>query len=67
MTSDVTLCLEDQDCAEAARLMQEKHLRRLTVMNRNRAMVGIFSVDDLARYSHDLAGVVLEAAAPWPH
>lgn len=67
MTGDVASCFEDQDCAEAARLMQEKHVRRLTVMNRNRTMVGIFSVDDLARYSHDLAGVVLEAASPWPH
>lgn len=67
MTGNVASCFEDQDCAEAAHLMQEKHVRRLTVMNRNRAMVGIFSVDDLARYSHDLAGAVLEAAAPWPH
>lgn len=67
MTGDVAFCFEDQDCAEAARLMQEKHVRRLTVMNRDRAMVGMFSVDDLARYSHDLAGMVLEAAAPWPH
>ena len=67
MTGEVAFCFEDQDCAEAARLMQDKHVRRLTVMNRDRAMVGIFSVDDLARYSHDLAGTVLEAAAPWPH
>ncbi len=67
MTGDVASCFEDQDCAEVARLMQEKHVRRLTVMNRDQAMVGIFSVDDLARYSHDLAGLVLEASAPWPH
>jgi CBS domain-containing protein len=67
MTGDVSSCFEDQDCSEAARLMQEKHVRRLMVLNRSRAMVGTFSVDDLARYSHDLAGAVLEAAAPWPH
>jgi hypothetical protein len=30
-------------------------------------MVGVLSVDDLARCSHDLAGDVLEAVAPWPH
>ena len=67
MTSDATSCFEDEHCTEAARLMQEKHVRRLTVMNRNHAVVGLFSVDDLARYSHDLAGVVIEAASPWPH
>ena len=67
MSSDVASCFENQDCAEAARLMEAKHVRRLVVMNRDHAFVGLISVDDLARYSHDLAGKVLEAAAPWPH
>ena len=44
-----------------------RHVRRLVVMNRDHALVGLISVDDLARYSHDLVGKVLEAAAPWPH
>lgn len=67
MTGVVSSCFDDQDCAEAARLMKEKGVRRLTVLNRKRAMVGVLSVDDLARCSHDLAGEVLEAVAPWPH
>ena len=67
MTGNVASCFEDQDCAQAAQVMQDKHVRRVTVMNRAHAVVGVFSVDDLARYSHDLAGQVLEAAAPWPH
>jgi predicted transcriptional regulator len=67
MSRDVTSCFEDQDCAEAARLMRDKGVRRLTVLNRNNTMVGVFSVDDLARCSHDMAGEVLEAVAPWPH
>jgi len=67
MSSTVASCREDQDCTEAARIMKEKHVRRLIVMNRDQAVVGLFSVDDLARLSHDLAGQVLEAAAPWPH
>jgi CBS domain-containing protein len=67
MSRELSSCFEDVDCTEAARLMKTKGLRRLPVMNRERAMVGLLSVDDLARYSHDLAGDVLEAAAPWPH
>lgn len=67
MTSDPSSCFEDQHCTEAARLMKENHVRRLAVINHQNMMVGLFSVDDLARYSHDLAGEVLEAAAPWPH
>jgi len=42
-------------------------VRRLTVLDRRQATVGILSVDDLARCSHDLAGEVLEAVAPWSH
>ena len=67
MTSVVTSCFEDQDCEEAARLMKDKGVRRLTVLNRTQAMVGVLSVDDLARCSHNLAGEVLEAVASWPH
>jgi CBS domain-containing protein len=67
MSRDLSSCYEDDDCVEAARLMKEKHLRRLPVINRQHALVGMVSVDDLARYSHDLAGEILELAAPWPH
>jgi len=67
MTSDVASCSEEQDCTDAARLMEGKHVRRLPVVNRQQAMTGLLSVDDLARCSHELAGKVLEAAAPWPH
>ena len=67
MTRVVSSCFDDQDCTEAACLMKEKGVRRLTVLNRERAVVGLLSVDDLARCSHDLAGNVLEAVAPWPN
>lgn len=67
MTGVFTSCFEDQDCKDAARLMKDKGVRRLTVMNRKQAIIGMLSIDDLARCSHDLAGEVLEAVAPWPH
>ena len=67
MTSEVSSCFEDQDCTEAARLMKEKRVRRLAVLDRNHNLVGLLSVDDLARCSHKLAGEILKAAAPWPH
>jgi CBS-domain-containing membrane protein len=64
MSAEVSWCYDDQDCAEAARLMGQKHIRRLAVLDRGEAMAGFLSVDDLARWSHDLAGQVLEAARP---
>lgn len=67
MTQQVIRCFDDDDCAGAARLMTSKGVRRLIVMKRDQTIVGILSVDDLARCSHELAGEVLEAVAPWPH
>jgi CBS domain-containing protein len=55
MASDVASCLEVQDCTEAVRVTDER-VRRLPVVNRQQAMISLLSVDDLARYSHDLAG-----------
>jgi Mg/Co/Ni transporter MgtE len=61
MTKEMVSCSEDEDCIEAARLMKNAGVRRLTVVDRKQAIVGLLSVDDLARCSHDLAGEVLEA------
>lgn len=61
MIKEVATCYEDQDVDEAAELMQDKHIRRLAILNRNNAMVGFLSVDDIARTSHDLASTVLKA------
>lgn len=63
MTTDITCCFSDQDIADAAHLMEDKHIRRLAILRRDNTMAGILSVDDLARCSHDLAGEVLEAVA----
>jgi CBS domain-containing protein len=64
MTKEVFTCLEDQDITNAASLMEDKHIRRLTVVNLNNDVVGLLTVDDLALTSPDLAGAVLEAATP---
>lgn len=64
MTTDITTCFSDQELADAVRLMEQKHIRRLAVLNREQKLVGLLSVDDLARHSHALAGEVLVAALP---
>jgi CBS domain-containing protein len=48
MTPEVVFCFEDQDVSEAARIMQEKQIRRLLVMSRDKKLVGIVSLGDLA-------------------
>jgi CBS domain-containing protein len=62
MTRDVVYCFEDQDVQEAARLMREHQVRRLVVLNRDKRLVGIVSLGDLAVETGDekLAGQTLE-------
>ena len=62
MTPDVVYCFDDQLVADAARLMEEKKVRRLVVLNHNKRLVGIVSIGDLAvKYRDDeLTGEALE-------
>lgn len=48
MTPEVIYCFEDQDVADAARIMRERQIRRLMVLNRGKRLVGIVSLADLA-------------------
>lgn len=48
MSRDVVYCFEDQEVNEAAKLMAEKQVRRLVILNRNKDIVGIVSLGDLA-------------------
>ena len=62
LTPDVIYCFEDQDVQEAARLMKENQIRRLVVLNRDKRLVGIISLGDLAVETGDeqLTGETLE-------
>ncbi len=64
MTQQVFTCSSDQELDTAARLMKEKHVRRLAVLDKDDKLAGFLSVDDLAHCSHELAGAVLESATP---
>jgi CBS domain-containing protein len=64
MGKGVETCLEDQEIDDAAKLMIDHHIRRLVVLNRDNAITGFLSVDDMAKKSHELASTVLEATIP---
>jgi len=53
MSTDVTTCYEDDDIRDAARLMEDKRIRRLIVLDRNDSLAGILSVADFAVKSKD--------------
>src|SRR6185436_2326340 len=48
MSHDIIRCYEDDDVKAAGRLMKERQVRRLLVMNRANDLVGIVSLGDLA-------------------
>jgi CBS domain-containing protein len=48
MTDHVTYCYEDDSIEEAARLMSEEQIRRLPVLNREKRLVGIVALGDVA-------------------
>jgi len=49
MSEEVLYCYEDQDLDEVAQNMSEMKVRRLPVINREKRLVGIISLGDLAR------------------
>jgi CBS domain-containing protein len=48
MSPGIVYIFADQDVEEAARLMEVKQIRRLPVLNRDKRLVGIVSLGDLA-------------------
>ena len=61
MTPSVVYCFEDDDVERAALVMAGQQIRRLPVLDRNRKLVGIISIGDIAvQGQSQLGGEVLE-------
>lgn len=67
MSRDVSFCFGDDTVTDAVRQMEKGHIRRLAVLNRDKSVAGFLSVDDLAHYSRQLAGEVLDTLRPTHH
>ena len=53
MSEHIVYCFDDQDTSDAARLMREKQIRRLAVLNHDKRLVGVLSLGDIAERAHD--------------
>jgi len=51
MSTDLANCFEDAEIGEALSLMENRQIRRLPVLNRDKRLVGIVSLGDLAVHS----------------
>jgi len=55
-TEKVLYCYEDEDLAHVAQNMSEQQVRRLPVVNRDKRLVGIVSLGDMAQNEARSAG-----------
>lgn len=58
MTDELVYVFDDQDTAEqdtaeAAQMMAERKIRRLPVISREKRLVGVLSIGDVAGRTHD--------------
>jgi CBS domain-containing protein len=61
MSPSVVFCTENDDVDDCARIMEEKQIRRLPVLDAERRLVGIVALGDLAlNTDKKLAGEILE-------
>jgi CBS domain-containing protein len=57
MTSGAVFCFEDQDSEEAVAVMEEQQVRRLPVLSRDRQLVGVVALADIAtKLGKEMAG-----------
>ncbi len=63
MSSDVKYVYEDESVEDVARNMSQLQVRRLPVLNREKRLVGIVSIGDLARGGPQEAGDALKDIA----
>jgi CBS domain-containing protein len=62
MSPEIKYCYEDDDVDDICENMADQQLRRMPVVDRDKNLVGIVSLSDLARQSDsDAAGEALEA------
>jgi CBS domain-containing protein len=51
MSTDLAYCFEDQEIEDAVSLMEARQIRRLPILSREKRLVGIVSLGDLAVHS----------------
>jgi CBS domain-containing protein len=64
MTRGIVYCFENDDIEHAVHLMEERQIRRLPVLNKEKRMVGMLSTGDISHAAtHELSGEFIEAVS----
>ena len=64
MTKGITFCRDSEDLDDALRIMEQKKIRRLPVIDEKKRMVGMLSVGDISHATpHELTGELMAAVS----
>ncbi len=64
MSTGIVYCRDTEDIGDAVRIMEQKQIRRLPVLNDKKRLVGVLSLGDIAHHApRQLAGEVLSAVS----
>lgn len=64
MTKTIVWCRDDEDLDDAIRIMEDKRIRRLPVIDKNKRMVGMLSLGDVSHAGKSkLSGELLTAVS----
>lgn len=62
MSKGIACCFDDENVEDAAKVLEKRQIHRLVVLNRQKRMVGLLSLGDIATHCpHELSGEVLDA------
>ena len=62
MTKGIVFCRDNEDVDDAVRIMEQKKIRRLPVLDKDRRMVGMLALGDVSHAtSHEVTGEVTAA------
>jgi CBS domain-containing protein len=64
MTQGIVYCRANEELGDALRIMEDKKIRRLPVLDENKRMIGMLSLGDVSSAaSHELAGELASAVS----
>ena len=59
MTKSIIFCRETEELSDAVRIMEQKQVRRLPVINDQKRLVGMLSIGDVSHKSREMTGEVM--------
>jgi len=62
-TKEVHWCYEEDDVKDVAKLMREKEVRRMLILNKDKRLVGVVSIGDISKVEEKVGGKTLHDIA----